>query len=98
MTNHECVIGLVFRYEHQETATLNELKEHIAEKAEYNAHLKDDGLEHAGWLYRKEWSLKDYCDKRKATDLTRFDYCPLCGKKIEWMKIKEDSKRPHWNT
>lgn len=92
MANHDCVIGLVCRYESYELATLEDLKRHIAETAEFNTSLKNDGLEHAVWLYHKEWSLKDYCDKRRSTDLTRFDYCPYCGKKIEWKKIKEESK------
>ena len=34
------------------------------------------------------FSLNDYCDKRKSTDLTRFNYCPICGKKIDWKAIK----------
>ena len=36
----------------------------------------------------KFWIFQDHCDKRKSTDLTRFNYCPLCGKKIDWKEIK----------
>ena len=50
----------------------------------------EDLKRHINYPFRNTaWSLKDYCDKRKNTDLTRFDYCPYCGKKIEWKKIKE---------
>ena len=30
------------------------------------------------------YNLKDYYDRRKATNLTRFNFCPMCGKKINW--------------
>lgn len=30
----------------------------------------------------------NYCDKRTSTNLTQFNYCPLCGKKIDWKAIK----------
>lgn len=89
MTNHECVIGLLHKVDYDEIVTLKELQDHIADKIEVNEWCKRDGLD---FLCSKEWPLKDYCDKRKATDLTRFDYCPYCGKKIEWKKIKEESK------
>lgn len=44
----------------------------------------------------KEWphfySFKDYCDFRKSTNMNRFYYCPHCGKKIDWNKIKSEDK------
>ena len=43
----------------------------------------------------EEWphfySFKDYCDRRKSTNLARFKFCPYCGKKIDWKKIKEEN-------
>ena len=97
MTNHDCVIGICYDYDNTDLTTLDGLKKHIEKKREFNAYI--DSIE---WVERyyphnypfreKVWELKDYCDKRKATDLTRFDYCPYCGKKIEWKKIKEESK------
>lgn len=40
----------------------------------------------------RSYSFNDYCDKRKSTNLTRFEFCPYCGKKIDWKKIKEENK------
>ena len=88
MTNHDCVIGLLHKVDYDELVTLKELQKHMAVVIKVNEWCKSDGLD---ILCSKEWSLKDYCDKRKATDLTRFDYCPYCGKKIEWKKIKEET-------
>ena len=34
------------------------------------------------------YTMKDYADKRKSTNITRFEYCPHCGEKIDWKKIK----------
>lgn len=43
----------------------------------------------AKYIEYKTYSLSDYCDKRKSTDLTQFNYCPFCGKKIDWKAIKD---------
>lgn len=78
---HECVIGMRNDYENTELVTLAELKEHIKNRLErdYNSE----------YNYRSElWLLSKYCDKRYSTDLTRFKFCPLCGKKIDWKAIK----------
>lgn len=70
-------------YEDTRMVTLEELKENIKSRMEY-----------ADWTLRqygvdeKVYTLYDYCDRRKSTDLTRFNYCPLCGKKIDWKAIK----------
>ena len=42
-------------------------------------HIKEDG---------SSYTFRDYGDKRKSTDLIRFEYCPGCGKKIDWKAIK----------
>ena len=85
----ECVIGIRYDYEDTDIITLSELKEHIeSEKRFAECHKDDEWLQS---LYNK-YTLEDYCDKRKSTDLKRFNYCPLCGKKIDWKAIKGDTK------
>ena len=32
------------------------------------------------------YTMKQYCDWRYSTNLTRFSHCPYCGKKINWKK------------
>lgn len=44
------------------------------------------------------YTLEQYFDWRYNTNLTRFVYCPYCGKKIDWKGMKDsiknnDSKR-----
>lgn len=86
---HECVIGLLHHYEYSELATLGRLKEHIEDNREFNRSLDDDPLLlNALYLRQKVWTLKSYGDKRKNTNLTRFDYCPECGKAIDWKAIR----------
>ena len=85
----ECVIGIRYDYEDTAIITLSELKEHIESEKRLAERYKDD--EWLQSLYNK-YMLEDYCDKRKSTDLTRFNYCPLCGKKIDWKAIKSDAK------
>jgi hypothetical protein len=92
--NHECFIGLLRHSGFSELATLKRLEEHIAENKSYNRYLRDDPLfRNCEELKAKEWTLKQYGDKRINTDLTRFDFCPICGKKIDWKAIREKSEK-----
>ena len=34
------------------------------------------------------FNMKQYCDWRYSTNITRFVYCPFCGKKIDWKNLK----------
>ena len=75
-------IGVLWNYESTKIATIKDLKEHIEwekKRRQYSY----------GVVFHSElYSLSDYCDKRKNTDLHRFEYCPICGKKIDWKAIK----------
>jgi hypothetical protein len=86
---HECVIGLYHHYENSELVTVGELEEQIADAIMHNIMLESDPLlKECKYLRKKEWTLADYGDKRKNTNLTRFDYCPECGKAIDWAGIR----------
>ena len=76
----ECVIGMRYDWENTELVTLAELKEHI----DFITDFAEDNPCFVGKVY----TLSDYCDKRENTDLRRFEYCPYCGKKIDWKAIK----------
>ena len=92
MDNHECIIGILNGYDCYDCSvlvTLYELKKHIQKNIEWNERLEEDpSLRNISHLYKKRLSMRDYADKRKLTDLTRFDYCPVCGKKINWADIR----------
>ena len=89
MADHECIIGLLNIFGESELATVAMLKDHIADRIKRNINLREMGLPLSSSLYEKEWSIKDYCDRRRTTNLSRFNYCPECGKRINWKKIKE---------
>ena len=84
MKKHECIIGLLHRADYSELVTLQELQVHIYWTKEYNDVVRDD----LPRLLQEEWTLKDYADKRKTTNLHRFDFCPVCGKAVDWKAIK----------
>ena len=93
MIMHKCVIGLLHDYDSTHLVSLDGLKEHIQESQGHNEWIdKDQVLKDCEELKSKVYSLKDYSDKRKATDLTRFDFCPECGKKIDWKAIKNGAE------
>lgn len=83
MNNCKHIIGIINDYEGTELVTFDELKKHIKETTDYINWLKKQTA-----TEREPYTLNDYCDKRKATDLTRFEYCPVCGKKIDWNEMK----------
>ena len=79
----ECWIGWLEEIDHSEWVTIEDLMRHIKNQKEYVEYCKNKYGED-----KKFYSLADYCDKRKSTNLTRFNYCPLCSKKIDWKAIK----------
>ena len=88
---HECKIGILYRYSGYTTepVTKTELISHIREKESLNENIVRCGLaKTCPDLIEKVFSLQDYGDRRKSTDLYRFYYCPECGKKINWKEIR----------
>ena len=95
MKEHECIIGLLHHSDYSELITLNKLKAHIKHTKEFNDYIRNDPpLQRADWLLNKEWTIADYTDRRKSTDLYQFEFCPVCGKPIDWKAIRrlEDDK------
>lgn len=88
MKEHECSIGLLDRCGIPDLVTLAELEEHIKSRINTNNELKKNFPNIARKLLYEEWHLKDYADRRKSTNLERFDFCPRCGKKIDWNKMR----------
>ena len=92
ITPHECFVGIINDYDNTEMVTLNGLKHHIQDMSELIEALKKNELFNEHLYGARAWTLVDYCDKRKTTDLTRFEHCPTCGKKIDWKAIKRGTK------
>ena len=36
------------------------------------------------------YTMKQYLDGRYSTNLSKFKYCPWCGEKIDWNKIRKE--------
>jgi hypothetical protein len=89
---HECLIGSFNDFGYHELITFSALKEHIKNTKDFNDRLRSDPfMTDVERLCHKEWTLKDYADKRKSTNLYRFNFCPVCGKAIDLKTlIKEE--------
>lgn len=88
-TNHECIIGVIYDYEDTRLVTLTELKEIITIRQEFKKrHQHEENWRAITNDFCDAYTLSDYCDKRKSTDLRQFKYCADCGKKIDWKEIK----------
>lgn len=90
MPEHECIIGQLSKYDHYDLATVADIKEHIEERKELNRIIEREAVVYSRFKKFFEWTLKDYADGRKSTNLNRFNYCPECGKKIDWKKIRKE--------
>ncbi len=82
---HECVIGLWIDYDDTESVTFRQLKHEV----ECNAAFLEWKNENMAGKKAQIKTLNDYLDKRKSTNLQRFDYCPYCGKNIDWKELRE---------
>ena len=78
MTDCDHIIGFIHDYDNSDIVTLDDLKQHVAD-AKYR-------YDH--FFCNKYFTLSDYTDKRVSTDMTRFNYCPMCGEKIDWKLLK----------
>lgn len=86
MNNHNCTIGLLYEIDYSYLATKKDLIRHIENKKEFNELVEVFKYPNK----EKIWELSDYADKRKNTDLIRFDFCPCCGKRINWRELKNE--------
>ena len=77
----ECIIGLYYNSEDANLVTLKELKEKIKENKQYNEYIARNYSE-LSHVKLPEYSLRDYFDGRKSTNLTRFKHCPMCGRPL----------------
>ena len=88
---HECIIGLYYWHaDDVELITLPKLKKNIVNDKRLYEEIKYDPVYALIYHGMRHYTLKDYADKRKSTNLHRFEYCPVCGKKIDWKKIGGD--------
>ncbi len=88
-TNCNCFIGIVNDYDQSE---LNELYlddyiEKLVEKSKLTK-LINNTFQITDVKVLQSW---DYIDKRRGLAKI-FSFCPKCGSKIEWKKIKENLK------
>ena len=81
---HECVIGLLMKWDERTLVTLEDLEEDIADNIKFVENYRAS----RGFDPCPVYTLKDYGDRRKSTNLTRFYFCPECGEKIDWITIR----------
>jgi hypothetical protein len=86
---HNHTIGFLYKDDCAELVTLDGLKKHIAEQKELKeAFAKDEVFSQFNFRV-SVWELSDYGDRRKTTDLHRFNHCCDCGARIDWKGIKD---------
>lgn len=87
----ECFIGLWHNYEGSELVSYDDIVRRLADEQEMYEFAQTDPLYkqiHKPWPY----SLNDYLDKRKSVNMTRFNFCPVCGNKIDWKAMREGAR------
>lgn len=87
---HNHIIGLFYDCEETDIVTLEQLKEKVEEIKETNDYIRKYNLCERVYTYE---NLEDFLDSRKVTSFKRFNYCPECGEKINYRKIRKDNKQ-----
>ena len=49
-------------------------------------------LKECNKTFKCVYSMEQHLDWRYNTNITRFVYCPHCGKKIDWKELKQNNK------
>lgn len=87
---HEHVIGEIIGYEDTRLVTLKDLQTHIQHRHDLAELFTSEKAVTMGVSRTiRVYTLSDYCDGRRVTDLRRFNFCPYCGQAIDWKHIKE---------
>lgn len=85
---HECVIGIYSDYDSLMPVSLNQLKGILIASDDLKKVIQVDPVYMAIYHSYRHYTLSDYLDRRKNTNLSRFEYCPVCGKEIDWKKLR----------
>ena len=97
MNNHNCYIGEWINVEDKELITFEDLSTKIQEYNEtYEYALNSFGQSFVDGFMKKK-NIEDYFDNRKSTNINKFNYCPVCGKEIQWKLMKELTKQKNTN-
>ena len=86
---HNHFIGLFYDWENTDIVTLKQLKEKVEGIKKTNDFLRKNNISEG--IYKYE-NFEDFLDKRKSTSFKRFEYCPICGEKINYRKILKENK------
>ena len=95
--DHECLIGLYYGIDTNSLITLTGLKRITKENKELKQIAGLDPVYASIYHSKRNYSYSDYCDKRRSVNMKRFNYCPLCGKEINWRKLRKDNERSEEN-
>ena len=85
---HWCIIGLFYDVDTNRLVTFSGLR-YLADQDEELKRLYKFDPVYSSIYHGKRYDFADYFDKRKTTNLRRFEYCPDCGKKIDWKGMKK---------
>ena len=82
----DCWIAILIDYDQDEENNLyiSSYKQKLIEKASQSRRFNIIGINPQQEVFKS----KDYIDGRKGL-ATLFTYCPLCGKKIDWRKLRK---------
>ena len=74
MNSHECECYIGMLFDYENTDLIT--------REEFEDSIKSERF--------SAYTREQYCDMDFDTNLVNFDFCPKCGKKIDWNAIKEN--------
>jgi hypothetical protein len=88
---HTHIIGVLWYYEGSHLATFDDVVKSVKDTCTLREYF-ERGFGKVPEGFSRAVPLEKYMDRRVSTNLERFDYCPFCGEKIDWKKLKERAK------
>lgn len=86
---HECTIGVLMRNSRNTLVTLPQLRRYVSEDAYVLGQAKlFPEIRLLNITLPRGYTIRDYCNRQLKTGLRHFEFCPGCGKKINWHLIK----------
>lgn len=78
------LVGILYNQAGAREVTFRDLREHVKMLEDIVEEFREISR-----LKRKitHYTMKDYTDRKKETNLSRFNFCPVCGEKIDWAML-----------
>lgn len=89
---HDCIIGLFYDVDTDRLVTFGGVYYLTEKYRELQSLYRLDPI-YSTIYHGKRYEFRDYFDRRKSVNMKRFEFCPMCGKKIDWTIMRKEADK-----